>query len=680
MASEPANVAKNRRQLIWELTAVLLAWPKAVSVSITDTVTKRQVRLKCLTNETEIPRTVTLLTQSGLVESSNSGSWVPVSANSGQIHIRGCISSIPVATRQSQFLCLGLCPLTNELGADVLYDKINKTFANSSFGIIEPDDDSRQKRDKHLNENSWSTSRNRKDVERWPMFYMQIQTSEDLMVDLLKSSLALLPDDFVLAILDMLQAICYGFLKKLHMRPRKTPISKDHFALSTDPKLGRIRNTKSLDPGVPPQVNAGTQSIETPRSPSRFKMTSNPFGSWQRVKVGQATQLANKQDSQQTSYQRKLNSKEPSPLVAADGTLLRRPFIISTETGDAKTILSDESASTAIQTIAKLSEYENRDMTSVLSQTSKVRTTVSKALSSILDTRTQVSNMPRSVPSEWLQKLEASWENPVFETASEPLPRAYRENVPPASDGSIKTRTSCWGASHSADELLFESASSTVSSRLSREVLSEAEVLSQVDNKFILVKLPVQATRAESSQSLDSVLVMIDQHAADERHQLETLMKEYFEEVEKSPWMKPVTEVLKTPLKIELSSKENKMLLRYETYFATWGIIYQRQPLGGPRNDDQASTITVTSLPVGIAERCCREPRVLVEILRKEIWVLHDDGKKPNGPIGGSDASSFGWLARFHGCPQGILELLHSRSCRSRYSQILAFLYMRILT
>jgi DNA mismatch repair protein MLH3 len=65
--------------------------------------------------------------------------------------------------------------------------------------------------------------------------------------------------------------------------------------------------------------------------------------------------------------------------------------------------------------------------------------------------------------------------------------------------------------------------SSKFMNRISRESLSRAEVIAQVDKKFILVKL-INSDGMEQDHATKPVsLVLIDQHAADERVHVEDL-------------------------------------------------------------------------------------------------------------------------------------------------------------
>jgi DNA mismatch repair protein MLH3 len=212
--------------------------------------------------------------------------------------------------------------------------------------------------------------------------------------------------------------------------------------------------------------------------------------------------------------------------------------------------------------------------------------------------------------------------------------------------------------------------------------LRAVEVIAQVDHKFILAKVP---TNTEANgDSHNTCLLIVDQHAADERCRVEALMRDYFvvepvmvKDVQKlnqthtQRTLRACTELLEKPLKFDISHQDATQLLHALKFFEYWGISYQiiypqLAPTGSKAK--AAVCLEVTKLPPSIVERCRLEPRLLIELLRKEAWRLDEDGRgaihTPNSNHT-SDISELHWLSRFHGCPQGILDMLNSRACRS---------------
>lgn len=194
--------------------------------------------------------------------------------------------------------------------------------------------------------------------------------------------------------------------------------------------------------------------------------------------------------------------------------------------------------------------------------------------------------------------------------------------------------------------------------KISRASLAVAKVIGQVDNKFILMRAP---EAAEDDDGTGPLLILVDQHAADERCRVEVFLRNYFAPAADgdSSHREAVTTILTRPLQFELAANERSLLERSKAYFRHWGVVYDVAPKDGPESD--TTLLRVTALPASITDRCRQEPRLVVDLIRKKIW----DRKEADvalGAIPGSDAS---WTTRFNKCPRGILDLINSRACRS---------------
>lgn len=148
-------------------------------------------------------------------------------------------------------------------------------------------------------------------------------------------------------------------------------------------------------------------------------------------------------------------------------------------------------------------------------------------------------------------------------------------------------------------------------------------------------------------------------------------MKSYFsKESESGPW-NVETEALEKPLVFELPSKDGHLLQKHQKHFEYWGIILnitfsnEANCRGKQRSN---AKVQVQALPPSILERCRLEPRILVDLLRKEVWKLYDEPSIATNPENNrlEDLGDLDWVRMFHGCPQGILDLINSRSCRSK--------------
>lgn len=278
---------------------------------------------------------------------------------------------------------------------------------------------------------------------------------------------------------------------------------------------------------------------------------------------------------------------------------------------------------------------------------------------------------PATSHPQWLPGFLKQWNNPVYNRQDE-------QRIPLASADGPGMQFSAVSHDHYTEHDLTQHFSESclgASSKLSKQALSSARVIRQVDAKFILCSV-------KSSEGGEKSLVLVDQHAASERVILERLLDELC--IPTDP-ISPLasftsnigcksavqTKLLEKPQRFQISKQEHDLFFQHSTRFADWGILYDliSTAVSGEsqRQDIKRHIISVTTLPPGIAERCIFFPNLLIEMLRREIWDAHSRGKqgrRAKYKAGEADAHS-SWLARIGGCPKGIMELLNSRACRS---------------
>ncbi|KAI4125384.1 MAG: hypothetical protein LQ338_004277 [Usnochroma carphineum] len=288
----------------------------------------------------------------------------------------------------------------------------------------------------------------------------------------------------------------------------------------------------------------------------------------------------------------------------------------------------------------------------------------------------------------WVSNFLKDWENPAFAAAAEQaIPRVSFEGSAFEAHDSISSRQH--RCSHLEVEKAFAAPSSALSSRLSKTGLGNAKVISQVDKKFILIlAAPFAQTATEQTSAKDDqqILVLIDQHAADERIRVESLLADLC--TLPSPDSLRLTSslghesavettLLPKPLSFQIKAQEHHMFTAHAQHFASWGILYDliSAPAGPTSLETQPCQITVKALPPVVAERCRLEPRLLIELLRKEVWKREENGigtAASHAPPSNNeraevvhDNNAMDWLTRISTCPQGILDMVNSRSCRS---------------
>ncbi|KAI9793536.1 MAG: DNA mismatch repair protein [Peltula sp. TS41687] len=294
---------------------------------------------------------------------------------------------------------------------------------------------------------------------------------------------------------------------------------------------------------------------------------------------------------------------------------------------------------------------------------------------------------------DWIKGVLAEWKNPVFPPTEEGISRLGSGAV---EAGSMLSKDGKCG-SFPAIGMLGENCGPVLPSRISRDALRTAKVIAQVDKKFILARLDVEPqTTSQASETISTrkqILVLIDQHAADERCRVESLLSElcttFSDEINTPRSNRGLrssigTSLLDKPLKFQVNDLEYPLYQDYAALFARWGILYDLPSTDrhSERRSETDNVITVKTVPLGVAERCRAEPQLLIKLLREEVWHQKESrtggkdwpGSNLDGHLPADDLSSHGsglmanehrWLRELSNCPRLLLEMLNSRACRS---------------
>ncbi|KAI1388596.1 uncharacterized protein F4822DRAFT_251162 [Hypoxylon trugodes] len=744
--------AKDWEHLKRALVALLLAWPGQVSIPLRDSIDQRSITLR---TPEEPPasrdklhdiiglttRVSRIFFQAQLCDDRSRDLWVPLKASAGSVSVVGAISLAPVASRNMQFISIGVRPVSNDHGSNVLYEEVNRLFANSSFGVedeggeLNEHEQNRRAKDRRFKTEGFTNQelKGRKGVDRWPMFHVKIEVGQHTSRFAERDVEEILDErnESLKTIIEVLTAVIYEFLKANHFRPKYYRPRRSTASRRSD---SRDERSKSLSRSSTPKTDSQTGCSHTPRgslsigdlASTRLNLASNnrlrpesPFDSWTRVKSGQP-QYAHLHDkspnpeatseSGQSKSGSQIGTGRPSndgdaldtPLVAPDGTLLRIPFLdVDMEGRDAgsKNTFEEDNLNEDKQQIQEGEEVlwtnpASRETFAVNSRNGLVirsvrsKTDGNGAIDNLhrppirKKLRTNTRPVPKDERSQWLGDLLASWNNPVFQSQEPPIPMAFDEAkvlalASKASDGC------CHGLS--SKTLDFIQASQSVEGRLTKESLRYASIIAQVDYKFILAKVPLSTSLQYPNKSEDinpTLLIAIDQHAADERCRVEALMKDYFMIAEdlqdgttgqRRQLICAQAELLESPIIFDISVQDCRQFERSAEYFQHWGIVFRViSILKSELDSKRTAKLKVVKLPPSIAERCRSEPRLLIELLRKEAWKFDEQGFSASQPTGSQvaqddDDNSTGihWLSRLHGCPQGILEMINSRACRS---------------
>jgi len=213
----------------------------------------------------------------------------------------------------------------------------------------------------------------------------------------------------------------------------------------------------------------------------------------------------------------------------------------------------------------------------------------------------------------WIGEALDDWRDPVFGAAEAPIRSVGRDDP---LDGRMPVVRA---------DRFFDTPAEATDMALPRDGLESAQFVAQVDRKFLLCR------------TADGMLVLIDQHAADERIRVERFLDALrIDQVE--------VVQLRSPLLVLLRREEVVAAMRHRRSFERWGIAYATSSDG--RNDH--GQIEVTTLPKVVADRLCAEPALLKQLVRHHLLALDAED-------GAASAST---------CPLGLIELVNSRACR----------------
>ena len=662
-----------------------------------------------------------VLTQASCISVDEWPSWVPVSASTSTLSIRGAISLNPAPTKSIQFISFGVRPLLAEVEYNELYNQVNRLFRLSSFGTVEDDagvhhfDKIRRPLDKRsiMDGHTSRQLKARKGVDKYPMFHLRISLRKE-------SGSGLHDDRFVedqtnlQTIVEVLEAMITQWLSMYHFRPttpRQQQQQSDGLNARWPPRttyespspFEMILHQRLVStPTSAAQPRSGHTSRDNTKKRKRSAPATSmesikpshrrPFAKWSRIKTGKAGFFDT------FAALRKPPEKTTMPLAASGGT------------GNAETPVSQlvpaAAAGFVTQPAVQRDNQPKQGFEPSTTHNERIDNTIrwtdpmtKKAY--LLNARTgyvvphaslgpgsraiaSSSAVPRldcakSVrlstagtrleDTPWLDTMLKDWDNPVFRNTEKHI-----EQILPRDPGFDEKHSR--HANSRGFHLDFDKdstrVSSTTSSRISRESLSHAEIIAQVDKKFILVKLISSVGMKQLRPDKAASLILIDQHAADERVHVENLYQQlcapripgrhgYKSRLGHEAQVNST--VLNQPFLFTISKQERRHFVAHAARFAAWGILFDL--VDTAQCSERAEVVlSVVSLPPVILERCRADPFLLISLLRSTVWKYVGDPYLPPYPST-TDASSPDWVTRLLTCPKSLLDLIHSRACRS---------------
>jgi DNA mismatch repair protein MLH3 len=536
-------------------------------------------------------------------------------------------------------------------------------------------------------------------VDRWPRFYFHVDLKTKESTQLVSN----LSDINLKSITNVLESLTIHWLEANNFRPKK-PRSKRKQTVDTFEQSGQL----SSDIVLPNKDQRSSKRVR-PETVAHTAIPTMPFTDWSRIKSARPQMYdsiwKSKTPPSRQSTLGESTGQETSRKPNISATTINVEFVPVnqfgpshdsslgiTETQESSQIqptpVRDQDGETYIDWVDSKTNQRHRinartgvvmpDETrrSASSHTPMARVTaaansrlssfgsplvLARRKSSTPSTNRATVNSASTLP--WLQGFLQTWENPIFQTQSE-------EAIPTAGfGGSVQdTLQSYDHHGHCAVADSFSHAGMTDTSRLSKSALAYAQVISQVDHKFILMKVPSLAgSKSQELNHARQLLVLVDQHAASERCILEELFTELCTPAQGTSLIKSnlgftssiMTESVNKPLHFQIPMQEETMFRAHAAHFATWGILYDIAS-----HQSSQPRLNILTLPPCISSRLHTSPHLLIELLRSEIHT-ETSGNTHTITFSSKTNTKHTWLQHISSCPRGIISLLNSRACRS---------------
>lgn len=783
-----------------ELLALLLAWPEAVTARIRDSVGGRQFKIGA--SEVSTSQLSNISTRFLSEDRSSSGfvrvlnilarrtslprgwqeGWVPIAASAPAVSIKGVISRRPAPSKSFQFISLGIHPLSADGDTTALFEQINRLFKFSSFGVeganpvdgahttaLEPDS-------AKVGNRSLTSVRNAtKGIDRWPMFYLRIETEWKSKQQSAHPVELLSNEGNMQSLSHVLNAMISQWLSThsyaswpvqgcplsppdrsrltQELRSADFPVGTNESRESGSSHMNLSLAGQSLAQGTEAEYRRKTKRmrvadghyIRSPLPSQDLQSRSISLPAWHTVSS------RSKIRSGKSEFYRAIWERTSKPVFKNCSVSVEEqktdeiawstgskawPSSASTnpESGPGvSTLLGQKQTQRASQLSNTPSDDPAANTTRMLAGCTTSRPDTcssiywrdavgkkdfrldsrtgmiiqphifeSRSAPAKPNTRSQNTRSNRTVPHQapgdayrkiakvkpksWLFSFLHRWQNPTFLCVEEPIDRIINFAFRDVLNGRCERQGFADFHEHFSKD--------TSKTRLSKPSLRSCRIVGQVDKKFLLVKMRRDNKDHDSRWTEDDemeMLVLIDQHAGDERIRVEQLLRYLCSSPQSSVSSYRSSlghqsgveaTVLRPSITLHVSAREGALCIKHAEELALWGILYD--VVQSKTKEDDFSVI-VRTLPPVIAERCIMEPRVLEDLLRGEIWAdLHSssrllrrktssrnmDESATCTTLALSTASEGAqspdlWLNKLRTCPQALLGLLNSRACRS---------------
>lgn len=665
--------------------------------AMTETVSARQVS-----------QTLAVLIDAGYTSRQDRHLWIPLSAILGHIQVKGAISLKPAPSKGCQFISLGRHPLASSSGHNELFDEVNRIFARSSFGTVEtemcldPQEKDRRKTDKRYKQDGPTIRQLKmaqKGVDRWPRFFFKISIRNEERLD--HHDLQRPEDALTQSVMELLSTMVRSWLSSHDFLTKQQ-------SNTTQKRKGIVRAAVTTSPDPVVQANNGVGQEICTNAPDKVSELSTrnrytgiqSFNDLSRIKSGSkafydtawaAKPIIPIRQGSTPGPGSDRSLREVTTGTSRDQGWSESPSIqVRAENSPESSDASAEADKSVPDTTTTWQDPITRETHLINTRTGMIVLPTGTGSESFRDrahrrlsrpvSRTdqtlpdlELKQASRAVSEQssrptWIQQFLQNWENPIFPSAEQYITQVAPHGVMELSGAACAPGESycSTGANEHAQFLPL------TKNRLSKSGLSHAKVISQVDKKFVLISLPVEsegesASTNEADTSVET-LVLVDQHAADERTRVEALLEDLCtpSPLSTAPLRSNLGHMcrfkytkLSDPISLSIVEDEVSLFRRHASYFARWSILY----------DVVGTAVEVIALPPTIAERLKNSTPLLSNLLRSRIHDTDDQGTAQShrttvedDGIGGEGPD---WLRYITDCPAQILDMINSRACRS---------------
>ena len=668
-------VQKEFDRLKHVLTGLTLAFPRSFELHVQHSGSTCNFHHKSASTQTTrmmkpdssrtVDAVISALHHAGYVDRSHGKNWRQSTISSGGIRIHAVISLDPMPHKLVQFMAVNHQPLAKQTHPEQ-FNIVNTLFDGSNFAVVDLENDNGSMQMQNVRQ---SGPRQRQDqakgVDRWPMFVIWINTDVDATNGYLHAiGLDHQTEKLMARITSLIGTLITEFL-----------ITHGFHRGKSEKHQAQPRHS------VP-------SGIDAPLSPLDASQSKQNFRYWSRVKSSRLSVMDN--ILRGLPFQTSKCHKEDILLglgpkihpMSSDSDTTHVPdepqdFLAGTEKATYRSEAVIEW--TDPQTGRTLHIDKRTGMVSpdaihlpTISTSAGARTLPGQRNHALPQSRRKKNrDLPLEKVAQNIRRYSSGWSsNQNLPVRSITLFDDHDESLEERAQTRKKQVDKFWQSTGHCQAHSGAPTAQLEMPRISKKALAHARILQQVDNKFILALTSDPNCHTKSSGKL----VLIDQHAADERCKVEDLLRSLHAD-------QPVT--LASSLRFEVGVTEAQMLDVTKLRFAQWNIVYdvtfnvsgQKLPVESVTTRTQHE-VRVTALPAAIAERCRLNPKLIIELLREEIWSDNPGLRnKSNSSLGhDKDAGTFilgkGAVDK---CPTlttarlppRLLDLINSRACRS---------------